>query len=503
MLRVLLAISMVAGCVRAASTVDGRVVNSINGVGVPRASIRLRADGEIRYTTVTDAEGRFHLDAVAPGVYRTLCSAAEYSPSPHGGEAGVTVQVPGGDQPVRVEIKLDPMAKISGRVLDPDGEPVPNADVWLMSSGRLPLLRKVNTDSRGEYRFTVPEFPLTWRVAASAPASLRTPEPGVAWSLTYFPEDIAVRSGAERWSVDIRLKTAPARRIRGVVLDATGRPAAGAEIFLARPIGPGSVIQTKSSTDGSFELSAVVDDEWRLTSQMKIGDVTQWAARPLSVKGRDLDEIELHLNTPFSITVKVTLDVPEGMPAPSPPEADVVLEANDGLPGDLSRPGLPSGRTAVDASIYRNLYPGSYMINVFSPPTPGAFLDTIRIGDRDALAENVPILSGAEPITVAYKFGGGTVRGTVDNCGNGHVVLIPADPIRRRPSFLVPTKCGENGRFELRSVRPGDYYGLAVSTSDVPRVNAIMADDAALAAATRITVRNNETTLADLRLIHP
>jgi hypothetical protein len=153
--------------------------------------------------------------------------------------------------------------------------------------------------------------------------------------------------------------------------------------------------------------------------------------------------------------------------------------------------------------VYHDLYPGLYMINVISQKPSGAYLDTIRLGNRDAFSMNVPILSGAEPITVVYKLGGGNVRGTVDNCGDGSVVLIPTEPARRRPNFLVPTKCGPDGRFEIRSVRPGDYYGLAVGASDELHVNEIMASDAALAIGSRITVRANETTAADLRLVRP
>jgi hypothetical protein len=501
MLRMLLAIA-IAVSVRAAS-VEGRVINSLSGVGVPKASIRLHVNHEIQYTTVSDAEGRFQFKDVEPGIYHYICTAGGYNAAPRNRSDGPSVQVTGPDQHVPLEIKLDPMAKLSGRVLDLAGEPVANAEVFLFSSNRLPL-GLTKTDSRGEYRFTLPDLSATWRIAAAAPPGLPPPEPGVAWMMSYFAEDVAERPGAERWDINIHLKTAPAHRIQGRVLCADGKPAAGAAVSLTRAGGPGPTLQTKAADDGTFDLTAVVDDDWRLTSQRKVGDITEYAARLVSVKGRDLDEIDLRLNAPFSIAVKIALEVPEGMPAQAPPQADVFLAPADGFPSGLTHPmGLPSGSAANGDMVYHDLYPGLYMINVISQKPSGAYLDTIRLGNRDAFAMNVPILSGAEAITVVYKLGGGNVRGTVDNCGDGDVVLIPTEPARRRPNFLVPSKCGPDGRFEIRSVRPGEYYAMAVTVSDQLRVNEIMASDAALALASRITVRANETTAADLRLVHP
>jgi hypothetical protein len=40
--------------------------------------------------------------------------------------------------------------------------------------------------------------------------------------------------------------------------------------------------------------------------------------------------------------------------------------------------------------------------------------------------------------------------------------LIPQDPALRRDGFVRLTSCGQNGRFEITAVRPGEYYGLAI-----------------------------------------
>jgi hypothetical protein len=37
--------------------------------------------------------------------------------------------------PVRLEVKMQPIGKLSGRVLDAAGKPVPNAGLWLVWRG--------------------------------------------------------------------------------------------------------------------------------------------------------------------------------------------------------------------------------------------------------------------------------------------------------------------------------------------------------------------------------
>jgi len=149
----------------------------------------------------------------------------------------------------------------------------------------------------------------------------------------------------------------------------------------------------------------------------------------------------------------------------------------------------------------QNVYPGPYQI-LSGPSPPQYYLDSIRIGGRDALESGVEILPGAQPLTVVYKPGGGAVRGTVENCAAGTVRLLPRDKAMRRPGFLLFASCDSNDRYAIAAVRPGDYYAIAIAGDSPTRWYAAMWDDDGLVNnASTVTVRAGENSSADLRAI--
>src|SRR5213078_3294730 len=80
---------------------------------------------------------------------------------------------------------------------------------------------------------------------------------------------IAVRAGSDMWGLDIRFRPAPMRRLRGVVLDAKGTPAANVPVKVA-PIEEtlADDSQTLSLEDGSFEFPLLYDGTWRVSAEL-------------------------------------------------------------------------------------------------------------------------------------------------------------------------------------------------------------------------------------------
>ena len=130
MLRMVLAAWILAAAARADQAVEVRVVNASTGAGIPDIALHFLQSGQNLYSGATDANGRFRIEAAKEGSYTVRYEAGEFWPVHDPPTA--TFQVAGGADPVRLEIEMYQSGKISGRVLDAAGKPVPNASLGLL-----------------------------------------------------------------------------------------------------------------------------------------------------------------------------------------------------------------------------------------------------------------------------------------------------------------------------------------------------------------------------------
>ena len=407
---------------------------------------------------------------------------------------------------------MQPLGRLSGRVLDAAGKPVPNASLWLVGEASWcmppicsPRSLQSKANEKGEYSVAGLDAG-PWLLSAAAPSSWEPPESlddqRLGWAQTFYPGEtdpqlaaaIMVRPGSELWNLDIKLAAVPVHRIRGRVLDASGNPVAKAAVALGRGFGPD--LKQDTGSDGTFEFTAVADDEWRLSATANQGGVKLRGAQLAENKRRDVEKIELRLTAPFTLRGKIILEAPEGATAPEPPLIDIVLHSDSTVMSDGADSFFPAPSNDGNLTV-RNVYPGLYEVETFSDPPVPYYLDSIRLGVQDARGW-VSILTDAQPLTITYKLGGGAVRGTIEGCGDAHVLLIPQDQALRRHAFIYIATCSKSGQFEIPAVRPGEYYGLA--DAGEPSA-AILHDGGLLKQAARVTVRANESTSADIRLI--
>ena len=479
------------------ATVDGRVVNSFTGEGVPGVTVSLAKAGATAYSAVTDDQGRFRIADVPEGTYTPTYQRKSGYPIPTGllpSEVPFKIGADGHD--VHLEAKLPPSGKISGRVLDRAGTPVPHAMVRLsMESTRMKLTQPRAADSEGRYSFEGLPFHGSYTVSAIAPASWKPPEPvdgqRMGWSQTYYPgvtdpdaaAHIELPPSGELWNVDIAIAAVPVWHLRGTVVDARGDPRPRASLRLSGDLLPKMM---NAKDDGTFEFDPLPDGVYRLTAISVPADVTLRSEQEVRVAGGDRD-IKVPVFAPFPLEGKITVQRPDGTPAPKLP---LVRAGQDvGTPDE-------SGSFTIG-----NLYPGSYQIGLASIPN-GFYLDSIALGGSEAPSEQVQVLSGGAPLTIALKYGGGTVRGTFEDCGGCVVLLVPADGRVPNRSFIRSALSSANGAFELLSVRPGEYYALALPPDSYLNIYLnITALDGYLQRAAVITVLDNETVKAEIPIL--
>ena len=179
------------------------------------------------------------------------------------------------------EIRLDRGGIITGRVLDARGNPMSRVTVRAVQFRRLPNgtiqttggSTAVETNDVGEYRLSgiapgehyvvaQPQPPRSMPlIGGSAPAQATA-----TYVATFYPgfHDAAVASpvtvvrGTTTPAIEFSLQTGPAYQVGGVVIDAGGRPVAGAIVRLAPRIPfAASMLSGPSDANGRFRVTNV------------------------------------------------------------------------------------------------------------------------------------------------------------------------------------------------------------------------------------------------------
>jgi RNA polymerase sigma factor (sigma-70 family) len=185
----------------------------------------------------SDGSGRALLEGVAPGSWNVLAAAAGFA------ERSVRAEVVEGEVRDPVRVVLVPGHALEGRVLGPDGSPLPGAAVaaWWGRSESGWTLDRVETaaDALGRYRLEGLAAG-TWRLRVR-----KGPDADRGGGVVEVP-DVAV--------YDIRLSGGAT--LRGTVVDADGGgPLAGAAVLL-KVFGPdwswAAHVRAASAADGSF-----------------------------------------------------------------------------------------------------------------------------------------------------------------------------------------------------------------------------------------------------------
>lgn len=295
-----------------AGLVSGRV--TAEGGNTPIAGVRIMLMPTSRPTgpmgmppqAVTDQDGRYVIDPLAPGTYRVNAEKTGYAPIADIGRSP-TVQVTAG-QSLNFDLHLQRGAVIAGRVLDARGEPLPEARITVLrrldapsAPGGQPRLfpaggQSQQTNDLGEYR-VAGLAPGEYFVAAvprpatmfgraggngnSAPQPPRAARTTIA--TTYYPgtsepaaaQPIAVAAGAEVGNINFTMQSAPAFRVSGTVVDENGNPVAGAMVTLMTDprngpmfMGPGGSARTQ--TDGRFDIDDVQPGTYRANASIPV-----------------------------------------------------------------------------------------------------------------------------------------------------------------------------------------------------------------------------------------
>lgn len=246
---------------------------------------------------VTDQNGRFVLDGLAPGSFRIDVQKPGFAPfsSPLDATPSATVTLTAGQSVDNLTLTLKKGGAISGRVLDAKGEPLANARVVALAHltrARGPVRwipigmgSNGSTNDLGEFRL-FGLAPGEYIIGASpnhiGPFGAATTPSKTTLATTYYPGTIdqstalavTVSADATVENITISMQTVPAFNVSGVVIDAAGAPLSGAMVMMmpAAPGGafggPGGNVRTDQS--GGFVVSGVAPGTYRVMASVPI-----------------------------------------------------------------------------------------------------------------------------------------------------------------------------------------------------------------------------------------
>jgi hypothetical protein len=522
------------------SSFSGRVVNSVTHGGISGAHIIacpvialppsaiaapyvivLPAPPAPCRTAVADDAGAFSLAGIADGKYSILPDADGFAlPTRCCQPLNVS-----GD--TRTDFEMTPNVGVHGRVLDPEGRPAAGIVVALDMPGCNGCTAwdvKV-TGETGEFLFedvpsnrpmllsAFPKTPPEVKVEDAKAEDSKTDEKIVT---TYYPSvtdrgqaDVFQGQGVDLFGFDIKLRTAPARKVRGAVLDADGKPLPNALVSIVKPASgmiamvlgvpsgdPADIPvaePTEALSDGTFAFPAVVEGNWTIRAVVKGPGpfAVRSGSAEVGVSRSDVEDLVIRAAPPFEVPIAADWGAspPAFLPnRPAPPLAMFVSLDSPRLP-TLFAPGQPAPV---------QLFGGRYLIGPNNVP-PGHYLAAAMLDNRDVLGQVVELLPGAS-IKLIYKTDGGSVQGTVEKGADATVVLMADAMATARLGYSA--RCDANGAFVVRDVPPGEYTAVAVSggVGDPlrPEFQTMLT-----ASGKRIRVEAGASVEADLRLTRP
>ncbi len=469
-------------------SLHGTVVDSKTGQPVKGAEVTLRGGGlgssgswvggmgnrSEPAAAISDSDGHFIFDNLAPGRYRVIASRNGYvnrGPRP-GGLSLITLT---SGQASDVVVRLTPSAVIAGRVTTEGDEPVPYASVEAMKytyqneRRQLTELGTSTTDDRGQYRiWGLP--PGKYYIRATHPRGGAVRPGGLVFVPIFYPgvtdlsrtQPLELHPGDEATGIDLNFVSMHSVRVSGRVLNVNSQAEKGAQVSLVGGSGSSSftVGQASSDAKGTFEIRGVPPGSYTLIAEQfgnGEGDKVIRGRTPIEVGDTNIGDAEVATGPGSSVSGHVRI---EGKNTADLSKLTVALDPLDDLASLGFAPDVSNTAVRPDGTFqFHDVPEGSYRINVIPLPN-GYYLKPASEGD--AVEAGVKVGGNhSAAVELTLSAGAGRVSGNVTRdeqpFAGATVVLIPDPQRRAEPRFYRQAISDTAGRFTIANVTPGDY----------------------------------------------
>jgi len=289
------------------STISGEVMKYLRDAqGVlanqPLAGVRVVIEGEKKFEIVTNDKGQYRIDQLPAGEYTVKPVPPEHLAA-RGPERKIKVADRGCGV---VTFWLESNAQLSGRVLNPQGLPVPKAEIFMIDADKERYRGHWDaaySDEEGGYVFKlIPPGRYILIIRYDGMTSQNRPFP------TMFYPGVSDRSQARVFTVregqildsfDLQIPPMPAEyNVRGIVVWPDGKPAPGARVGY-EVSGEGIIYGATMDDQGRFEFKAYEGLKLTLRASIEIEKgkyaYSNWAGVTV---GANLEPVKLVLTAP-------------------------------------------------------------------------------------------------------------------------------------------------------------------------------------------------------------
>ena len=469
--------------------VSGTVFNTVTSEPIGRALVNVYGNGGQK-VAFTGADGRFQIDNVPEGSITLSAQRPGYfSPetSPMGGgfqESYRPQQVGPGSNDFRVG--LTPLAKLVGKVVDPDGEPVSDVQVHLMtqqiSRGRKQWVSReaASTDDLGEFRFG-DQFPgfvkLCTAAKAETPMAARN---ALSYPSRCYPNSQDLRSGQAielqaggEARADMTLGVVPGYTVSGRVVGvSTGM---GTSLWLtAENSTQGRFILQMNPKTGEFVIRDVPDGMWSVHATVNEQKRSVQAEQEIAVRGADVGGVELRPQQ--GTDIRVVTEQP-GATGFFPGQlrlarTDAENQVENFFSAEYVSSPLPTAnsRNRNPPIAIQGIQPGQYKVFVQSNGGNDC-VGTVTEGGSDLLREPLTVSAGedAQPIVVSMRSDCASLSATVHGGSanaNMAILAVPDDGAVDPQPYSTQTDAQGNLSFTIPNLRPGNYHVYAVPNAN-------------------------------------
>jgi hypothetical protein len=443
--------------------VEGRVTD-LSGQPLAKATVRMAMatapEGLLVppvYVSASDGSGNFVFDDLDADRYQLTVERAGYVRY----EPGAIVDLSPSRTRAGIVVKMTPEALISGRILDEDGDPFPNAAVllcrWNIAERRRQQQCNGVASAGPDGSFVIGNLPAGRYYLAgqdlkhvSSVSQRELPGrkgPEESYVTTYYPgvDDLSgavaldLTAGAQIRGMDFRLRRSRVFRIAGKVLQPRGTLATIS--LLSKDQDGASARNSVQAATGVFEFNRLLPGAYIVLASAG----NAFGRQVVTISGRSVEDVVIQLARG--------------------PDVDVRFRTEGSRPARITFSSAernnyrPTSRQLPDGTLqFVGMQPGIYRIGV-ELTDAGTYVKSMRFGDQDVTRKPLDLTSGAGGIlevvlaSHAAEMNGATTP--------GFAVTLWDDP-----DYIRTATADANGAFRFTNLPPGDYRVAAWENID-------------------------------------